>query len=82
MEERRQNTIDHLLTELGHVKQIGSDNSRILGELNVKVGIQNGRVGKLERWQAFMQGGMALMVLLVLPIALYLAKQLLASHWK
>ena len=29
--------------------------------LNIKVGIQNGRIFKLEKWQAFILGGTALL---------------------
>lgn len=31
----------------------------------------NGRVAALERWQSFIQGGLAIMALIVVPIAIY-----------
>ena len=32
----------------------------------------NGRVSKLERWQAFMEGGLAILAILVVPMVIYL----------
>jgi hypothetical protein len=31
----------------------------------------NGRVNSLERWQSYLQGGMAIIVMLLVPILLY-----------
>jgi hypothetical protein len=31
----------------------------------------NGRVAVLERWQSFLQGGLAILALLVVPIIIY-----------
>lgn len=35
----------------------------------------NGRVSKLESWQAFMQGGLAILALLVVPILIYIIQK-------
>lgn len=35
----------------------------------------NGRVAALERWQSFLQGGLAILTLLVVPVIIYLATQ-------
>lgn len=32
----------------------------------------NGRVAVLERWQSFLQGGLAILTLLVVPVIIYL----------
>lgn len=32
----------------------------------------NGRVAALERWQSFLQGGLAILTLLVVPVIIYL----------
>lgn len=39
--------------------------------------IANGRTRKLEQWQSFMQGGMAVLALMVVPVLIYLI-----THWK
>ena len=52
MEERRQGY--SVLEE--KLKNIHED----IVDLNNKVGIQNGRIYKLEKWQAFILGGVAL----------------------
>ena len=31
----------------------------------------NGRVASLERWQSFMQGGLAILAILVVPLVIY-----------
>lgn len=48
-----------------------------VGEIKVQVKATNGRVGKLENWQAFMQGGLAVLTIMVVPIVIYLL-----THWK
>jgi hypothetical protein len=45
--------------------------------LNQKVGIQNGRVGKLEKWQSFTMGGLAVISAIVLPVIFILVRSLL-----
>lgn len=35
----------------------------------------NGRVNKLETWQSFMQGGLAILAILVVPIIIYIIQQ-------
>lgn len=35
----------------------------------------NGRVSKLESWQSFMQGGLAILALLVVPILIYIIQK-------
>lgn len=50
-EERREKTIDSVLTQMGELKGLISGLTTGITELNVRVGIQNGRVGKLENWR-------------------------------
>mgnify|MGYP001597786840 CR=1 FL=1 len=67
-EERRTASIETVLVELGKLSQMTADTRTTLVELSLKVGIQNGRVGKIERWQAFLQGCGLILVLLVAPV--------------
>ena len=39
----------------------------------------NGRVNKLENWQAYIKGGLAVIVLLLVPIAIYFIQQTLSD---
>lgn len=60
MEERRANNdriVAFMATSAGELKNISAD----IKELKNRVGIQNGRVFKLEKWQAFILGGVALL---------------------
>ncbi len=41
-------------------KEILEQISKDVALIHVKVGIQNGRVGKLENWQSWMYGGFAM----------------------
>lgn len=68
--ERRTHTIDNVLISIGEVKQISDYTHNEVRDLVVKVGIQNGRVTKLENWHTFMRGAISILVLLILPIAI------------
>lgn len=60
MEERRANNdkiISFVATAEAKLESIHSD----IVALNSKVAIQNGRIFKLETWQAFILGGVALL---------------------
>jgi hypothetical protein len=37
----------------------------------------NGRVAVLERWQSFLQGGMAVLAMLLVPVLIYAV-----THWQ
>lgn len=39
----------------------------------------NGRVNKLEQWQSYIKGGLAVIVLLLVPIAIYFIQQTLSQ---
>jgi hypothetical protein len=39
-------------------------------DIHDRVVIQNGRVSKLERWQAFTQGAVAILLVLIVPIVI------------
>lgn len=67
-DERRLASIETVLVELGKISQLTADTRETVSQLNLKVWAQNGRVGKIERWQAFLQGCGAIVVLLILPI--------------
>ena len=48
------------------------DNKIVLQEILTQTKTTNGRVNKLERWQSYMQVGMAVLVMLFVPIVLYI----------
>ena len=77
-EERRSATIEMVLIELGSIKQLASDTRDTVTKLDVKVGIQNGRIGKIERWQALLQGMGIILVLMVIPIVVQFFGKMLA----
>lgn len=70
MEERRNTSLEQMLIAMGKLEQITSDTNRTVSELSTKVGIQNGRVGNLEKWQAFIQGAVAIIIVLIIPVVL------------
>lgn len=67
-EERRVASLEIVLTELGAIRELSSATKQTVEKLDIKVGIQNGRISKIERWQAFLQGCGVVIVLLILPI--------------
>ena len=67
-DERRANSIEAVLISLGELKSSSSYIKEIVDKLDNKVGIQNGRVGKLERWQAYTQGAVMILAVIVIPI--------------
>ena len=74
-EERRIASLEVVLVELGKISQLTTDTKSTVTELSLRVGIQNGRVGKIERWQAFIQGAGMILVLLVAPIIVQFASK-------
>jgi hypothetical protein len=60
MEERRQGNVEIVSSMATMAQKIIQIHDDII-ELNTKVAIQNGRVFKLEKWQAFILGGVALL---------------------
>lgn len=74
-QERRSASIELVLVELGKISQVAADTRTTVTELSSKVGVQNGRVGKIERWQAFMQGAGMILVLLVAPVIVQFASK-------
>ena len=68
--ERRQGNIELLLIEMGKLQVMTESTNKTVSELSIKVGIQNGRVGKLEKWQSFLYGIATILTLLVIPLAL------------
>lgn len=50
-DERRSSSIETVLIEMGEIKGLMSAQMIMVKDLGVKVGIQNGRVGKLEGWR-------------------------------
>lgn len=68
--ERRQGNIELLLVEMGKLQAVTESTNKTVYELSEKVGIQNGRVGKLEKWQSFLYGIATILTLLVVPLAL------------
>jgi hypothetical protein len=67
-QERRENTLENILLKIGHIEEIGTQNHESLIALNQKVAIQNGRVGVLENWKAYMLGAIAVLSFLVCSI--------------
>ena len=70
IDERRTASLEVVLVELGKLSQLATDTRETVNKLDAKVGVQNGRVGKIERWQAFLHGGWVVVVLLVLPVVI------------
>jgi len=68
--ERRQGNIELLLVEMGKLQAVTESTNKTVYELSEKVGIQNGRVGKLEKWQSFLYGIATILTLVVIPLAL------------
>ena len=69
-DERRSANVELLLIESGKLHEIAKNTQKTVDELSIKVGIQNGRVGKLEKWQSFLYGIAVVLTLLVIPLAL------------
>ena len=63
MEERRQGNVEMASAMATMAQKIIQIHDDIIA-LNAKVAIQNGRVFKLEKWQAFILGGTALLGIL------------------
>ena len=70
MEERRAVSMEYIISELATIKQVGLDTRDNLNSLVERVGTQNGRVGKLEHWQAICIGATAVLTLLVIPVVI------------
>lgn len=68
MEERHQSSIEHLLVEMGIVKNETQNSAQKIDALVKQVTQQNTRVGKLERWQSYITGGLTILAVLVVPI--------------
>ncbi len=68
--ESRQGNIELLLVEMGKLQAVTESTNKTVYELSEKVGIQNGRVGKLEKWQSFLYGIATILTLVVIPLAL------------
>lgn len=78
-DERRKSNIETVLIELGAIKQMTADTKDKVSNLDIKVGIQNGRIGKLEIQQSFWKGAISLFILINLPVLLYVVKEMI-SH--
>ncbi len=48
------------------------DNKIVLQEILAQTKTTNGRVNKLENWQNFIMGGLAVLAILVVPVLLYI----------
>lgn len=55
--------------KVGCLQATADDTKLGVEDLNTKVAIQNGRVAKIEGWQKFMKGGLAVVSFLILAIA-------------
>jgi len=69
-EERRTASVETVLVTLGELKNHAEHIKAKVDSLDIRVGIQNGKVGRLERWQSFIQGSLAIIILLVIPIVI------------
>ncbi len=56
-----------------------SDIRTILVEVKDQTTKTNGRVNKLERWQSFMMGGLAILTVLVLPILFIIVSAIIST---
>ena len=72
MEKLTNQTLRHILndikTELKELKEIG-----------IKT---NGRLTKLELWRSYLSGGMAVVILLLIPIVIKFATQWISAYFK
>lgn len=78
-EERRKSSIEFMFVELGKLQETARNTHEIVQNLDVKVGIQNGRVGKLENWKSFVLGMGCILTLLVIPMAVKMFPIILQS---
>ena len=72
-DERRQGTLDTLLGTVGELKAIAENSHVRLDDIKVWLIKQDGRIGKLESWRAFILGITAVLVVLVVPIVVRIA---------
>jgi len=67
-EERRANSLEVVLVSLGRLEESNKNIKDTVVSLDGRVAIQNGKVSKIERWQSFIQGSLAILILMVVPI--------------
>lgn len=75
--EKRKNIRTRQIVEETLQKRDISDLHIDIKAILVQTQKTNGRVGKLENWKSFMQGGMAILALMVVPIFIYII-----THYK
>lgn len=80
--ERRTNSMETILVALGELKSHSTHIKEKVDSLDVRVGIQNGKVSKLERWQAFMQGAIMILTVMVVPILINFVSSWLEHTFK
>lgn len=66
--DRRSSSIEAVLVSLGKLEEASGTIKATVIDLNTRVGIQNGKVAKLEKWQSFIQGAIAILILMIVPI--------------
>jgi hypothetical protein len=66
--ERRANSLEAVLVSMGHLEEQNKHIHETVCSLNERVGLQNGRVGKLEKWHSYLQGSITILILMVVPI--------------
>ena len=83
MQKRRQSSIDAILLAQGEVKQILADMKEKVESLNERVGIQNGKMSKMEQWQSFIRGALSILIpvvtLIGIPVVLEIFRRWLDS---
>lgn len=72
MEKLTNQTLRHILSDIH--KDVKS-----LTEIATKT---NGRLTKLELWKSYMQGGLAVIILLLIPIVLKFATEWVSAYFK
>lgn len=82
MEERRQSSIETLLLEIGSLREVATSTKTTISALSDKITVQNGRVGKLEKWQAYLTGMATICVLLLVPITIRYFPEILTAITK
>jgi len=78
-EERRNNSINDVLIGIGEMKGDIKASLGWLENLNTKVAEQNGRVGKLEKRNAFYAGAIAILSVITLPLIVATAPSILKA---
>ena len=69
-DERRTNSLETVMVSLGRLEEKSEHIHSTVCSLNERVGIQNGKVGKLQEQYSFVRGVVAILLLTIIPITI------------